>query len=425
MTTRRQILKAGASLLAGTVATGAVTNAATAQSRPTATQPPIPAPSGQQYTPVVTLNGSSLPWKMDNGVKVFHLIAEPCTREFAPGMTVNCWGYNGATPGPTIEAVEGDRVRILVTNRLPEHTSIHWHGILLPNGMDGVSGLTQKPIPPGDTFKYEFTLNQHGTLMYHPHYDEMLQMAMGMMGFLIIHPKNPPAESIVQRDFAIMLMEWAIDPGTFTPNPMIMTDFNTFTFNSRIFPGIDPLVVKLGDRVRIRIGNLSMNSHPIHLHGHAFEATATDSGPIPPSARFPENTISIPVGTTRDIEFVADNPGDWALHCHKSHHTMNSMAHDVPNLIGASQAAAAEKIARLVPTYMQMGSNGMGEMAEMHMPGPKNTPPMMTGTGPFGAVGMGGMFTILKVRAGITSYNDPGWYAHPEGTLALPVNPDH
>ena len=126
---------------------------------------------------------------MKNGVKEFRLLAEPVKREFAPGMTVNAWGYNGSTPGPTIEAVEGDRVRIYVTNNLPERTSVHWHGILLPNGMDGVAGLNQPHIEPGETYVYEFTLNQHGTFMYHPHSDEMVQMALGMMGFFVIHPK--------------------------------------------------------------------------------------------------------------------------------------------------------------------------------------------------------------------------------------------
>ena len=127
-------------------------------------------------------------------------------------MIVNCWGYNGSTPGPTIEAVEGDRVRILVTNKLPERTSVHWHGILLPNGMDGVAGLNQPHIEPGETYAYEFTLRQHGTLMYHPHSDEMVQMALGMMGFFVIHPKAPEAPR-VDRDFAIMLHEWFVAPG--------------------------------------------------------------------------------------------------------------------------------------------------------------------------------------------------------------------
>ena len=180
MITRRQILTTGAALFAGGAASAVLRPAAAAEAA--ATRPPLAAPSGQSYTPVVTLNGGSLPWKMENGVKVFHLIAEPVKREFAPWMVVTCWGYNGSTPGPTIEAVEGDRVRILVENRLPEHTTIHWHGIFLPNGMDGVGGLTQPHIKPGETYVYEFTLRQNGSFMYHPHADEMVQAAVGMMG---------------------------------------------------------------------------------------------------------------------------------------------------------------------------------------------------------------------------------------------------
>ena len=151
-----------------------------------------PGQPGKDYTPVITPNGSTLPWKIMDGVKVYHLVAEPVSNhEFAPGLVANCWGYNGQVHGPTIEAVEGDRVRIYVTNKLPAPTSVHCHGILLPNGMDGVAGLNQKAIQPGETFKYEFTLRQHGTHMYHSHHDEMTQMALGMMGLFIIHPREP------------------------------------------------------------------------------------------------------------------------------------------------------------------------------------------------------------------------------------------
>jgi len=127
---------------------------------------------------------------MKDGVKEFHLTAERIKRELAPGMVINAWGYNGQTPGPTIEAVEGDRVRLLVTNKLGEPTSVHWHGLFVPNGMDGVVGLTQKAIPPGETYVYEFTLKQHGTFIYHPHSDEMIQIAMGMEGFFIVPPQG-------------------------------------------------------------------------------------------------------------------------------------------------------------------------------------------------------------------------------------------
>lgn len=365
------------------------------------------------YTPVSTPNGSTLPWTMVGGVKEFRLTAEPVKREFAPGMIVNCWGYNGQTPGPTIEAVEGDRVRFIVTNQLPEPTTVHWHGALLPNGMDGVSGLTQKPILPGETVRYEFTLRQQGTLMYHPHFDEMLQMALGMMGFFIIHPKQPTVR--VDRDYAIFLMEWAVEPGTYTPNPNVMTDFNLFTFNSRVWPGTEPILAKVGERIRVRLANLSMDSHPIHMHGHHFVVTGTDGGPVPETARWPENTVNVPVGATRDIEFIAENPGDWAFHCHKSHHTMNAMSHDIPNMLGVDQKRAS--VNKMVPGTMAMGSSGMGEMAEMDMGRPKNTLPMMSGDGQFGAIAMGGMFTVVKVREALEGEGtDPGWYRQPEGT---------
>lgn len=385
---------------------------------------PSSKPSGNAsevgiYTPVVTPNGETLPYEMDGSVKVFRLVAEPVKREFAPGMIVNCWGYNGQTPGPTIEAVEGDHVRIFVTNRLPEPTSVHWHGVILPNGMDGVAGVTQPHIQPGETYRYEFTLKQHGTQMYHPHSDEMTQMAMGMEGFFVIHPKNPDRK--IDRDFCIFLQEWFVEPGSATPNPMVMTDFNLFTFNSRVWPGTAPLIVRTGQRVRVRLANLSMDSHPIHFHGHSGWQTGTDGGPIPKSAWWPATTINVPPGTTRDVEFVADNPGDWAFHCHKNHHTMNAMAHDIPNMIGVNQKDVTAKMRKFVSGYMPMGTNGMGEMGEMQMQLPKNTLPMMTGDGQFGPIEMGGMFTILKVRDGITSYEDPGWYKNPPGTVAEAV----
>jgi hypothetical protein len=198
-----------------------------------------------------------------------------------------------------------------------------------------------------------------------------------------------------------------------------MLDFNTFTFNSRAWPGTAPLIVKKGDRVRVRLGNLSMDSHPIHLHGHHFQVTGTDAGPVPASARFREVTTDVPVGATRDIEFVADAPGDWSFHCHKSHHTMNAMSHDLPNMIGVRPGTSDAKIRDVLPGYMSMGSTGMGGMTDMGRP--RNTLPMMAGAGPFGPIEMGGMFTVLKVRAGIKSYDDPGWYKHPEGTVARKV----
>lgn len=385
------------------------------------TAAPLTPPNGRPYHPVVTLNGWTTPWRMNAGVKEFHLVAEPVVREVAPGFFVNMWGYNGQSPGPTIEVVEGDQVRIFVTNRLPEATTIHWHGQRLPNGMDGVGGLNQPHIPPGKTFVYEFTARRPGTFMYHPHSDEMVQMAMGMMGLWITHPKGRhPLIADVQRDYAFLLAAYAVEPGAMTPRINEMTDFNIWTFNSRAFPSITPLVAKQGDRVRIRVGNLTMTNHPIHLHGHEFEVTGTDGGPVPKSARWPEVTTDVAVGQMRQIELIADEPGDWALHCHKSHHTMGAMGHSVPTMIGVDHRGLVGKIQKIVPDYMLMGERGMGDMGAMEMPLPDNTFPMMTGKGPYGNIEMGGMFTAFKVRKGLgaNDYGDPGWFAQPRGTQA-------
>ncbi|RWK56867.1 copper oxidase [Mesorhizobium sp.] len=421
MLSRRQLLGAGA-LLAGATA-WTKTSAMGLPDAPIMEspdmQPPIFPTSGPDYQPVVTLNGWTLPHRMNNGVKEFHLVAEPVEREMSPGMTAYLWGYNGQSPGPTIEAVEGDRVRIFVTNRLPEHTTIHWHGMILPNGMDGVTGLTQPGIPPGKTFVYEFELVKSGTFMYHPHADEMVQMAMGMMGTFVIHPKDPKFMR-VDRDFVFLLNAFDIEPGSYVPRIMEMTDFNLWAWNSRVFPGISHLPVAKNDRVRVRVGNLTMTNHPIHMHGYDFEVTCTDGGWVRPEARWPEVSIDIPVGAMRAYEFEAKYEGDWAIHCHKSHHTMNAMGHDVPTYIGVDNSKVTDKIRRVQPDYMAMGDRGMADMGEMEMPLPDNTIPMMTGWGQFGAIEMGGMFSVVQVREGLASndYADPGWYQHPEGTVA-------
>lgn len=425
MITRRNFLGTaailtGASIISGRAQAARIPEAVT-MDHPNM-QPPLFPSSGPDYQPVVTLNGWTLPWRMNGDWKEFHLVAEPVVREIAQGMKAHLWGYNGQSPGPTIEAVEGDKVRIFVTNRLPEHTTIHWHGMLLPCGMDGVGGLTQPHINPGKTFVYEFVLQKSGTFMYHPHADEMVQMAMGMMGFFVVHPRDPKLHR-VDRDFVFLLNAYDINPGAYIPKVMTMTDFNLWTWNSRAFPGIDPLVVRKDDRVRVRIGNLTMTNHPIHMHGYHFSVTCTDGGWVQESARWPETSIDVPVGAMRAFEFTADVPGDWAIHCHKSHHTMNPMGHDVKTFIGVHQRDLRKAVGKLVPDYMPMGSAGMAEMGEMEMPMPDNTLPMMTGFGQFGPLEMGGMFSVVKVREGIgaNDYKDPGWYKHPEGTVAYEV----
>jgi hypothetical protein len=156
------------------------------------------------------------------------------------------------------------------------------------------------------------------------------------------------------------------------------------------------------------------------LHGHEFVVTGTDGGPTPKSSRWPEVTTDVAVGQMRQIEFLADEEGDWAFHCHKSHHTMNAMGHDVPTMIGVDHRGLVKKLQKSMPDYMVMGERGMADMGQMEMQIPDNTAPMMTGKGPYGGVEMGGMFSMLKVRKNQApgDYKDPGWYQQPAGTQA-------
>ncbi len=416
---RRDGLKLGGAAFGAAMA-GAVTRANGQTVDPTRTY--SPGVAEQDYVPVITPNGSALPFEIVENTKVFHLIAEEVDHVFAPGLSAKCWSYNGQVHGPTIEAVEGDAVRIYVTNKLKAPTTVHWHGLIVPSGMDGVGGLSQRAIQPGETFKYEFMLRQHGTFMYHSHHDEMTQMALGLMGLFVVHPRAP-AGPRPDRDFAYLLSEWHMRPGTYRPDPNEMTDFNVLTLNGKCFPGTAPLVAKTNDRVRIRFGNLSaMDHHPMHLHGHTFNVTETDGGPISETAQWPETTVLVPTGSTRTIEFIADNPGDWAMHCHMTHHVMNQMGHDLPNMIGLDPQAMQALTASLLPRAMAMGTDGMGDMGKHiamgHMAVPENSIPMVGAQGPHDYITMGGMFTILKVRDQLDSYDDPGWYQAPDGTMA-------
>jgi len=274
---------------------------------------------------VETPDVPQLPWRMSGGAKEFHLIAEPVKQELMPGKIVNLWGYNGRAPGPTIQVNQGDRVRIIVDNHLPEPTSMHWHGFEIPVEMDGAPGSSQDPIPPGGRFIYEFTLHQAGTFFYHSHM--AMQEMMGMIGTFIMHPKkayDPP----VDKDFAIILQEFAILPNNPIPNSMNM-EFNWLTFNGKAGPATTPLIVRLKDRVRLRFINLGMDHHPIHLHGHTFVVTGTEGGRQPKTTWGPKNTVLVGVAEAADVEFVANNPGDWMVHCHLPHHMMNQMSSTV------------------------------------------------------------------------------------------------
>ena len=300
---------------------------------------------GKQMGRVDTIGIQPLGYEQDGNIKVFRLVAQPVeatlldvnkselknvmphydqlykTMETVKEQKVKCWGYNGSCPGPTIEINEGDTVRIIVTNELPEPTSVHWHGLELPNSQDGAAPETQRPIMPGETYTYEFTVHQSGTYMYHSGFNEMKQSSWGLQGMFVVHPKA--AEHRIDKDVAIMLQEWSIFPDSKYPN-LVATNFNWFTFNGRAAPTIPVISVEQGQRVRLRFGNVSMDSHPIHIHGYSWEEVGTDGGTISPSARIKSSTVNVPPGTTRDVEFVAWNPGIWRLHCHKLHHITNA-----------------------------------------------------------------------------------------------------
>ena len=383
-----------------------------------------PSRPGRDYTPVVVPDGWTAPYHVINGYKVFHLIAEPILSEVADGLIIHEWGYNGTSPGPVIEVAEGDRVRIYVTNNLPAPTTVHWHGVILPCGMDGVSGVTQPKIPPGETFLYEFIFPEAGTFMYHSHHDTMTQEGMGLVGMIIVHKREPDRSKRPDRDFVILLHESVVEVGTSRPNTIQDSGFNILTMNGKVMPSTTPLVAKTGDRVWIRYGNLSaMDHHPIHLHGYAFKIIGTDGGWAPDTSLLtPETTVLVPVGSTRVTEFLADNPGDWVFHCHMTHHIMNQMSHEFPNLVGMEVGDLDEKVRKLVPGYMTMGTTGMMNMANSTMPLPPNSIPMFGIDDQFGSSVFGGMANILRVRDNLESYDeDPGPYDFPRGSVAAPA----
>ena len=264
--------------------------------------------------------------RLVDGVKEFELTCEPVRREFLPGYPMDVWGFDGTIPGPTLEATQGDRVRFVVRNKLPEDTTVHFHGIEMPVAHDGVPHLTQDPIKPGETHVYEFDLHQAGTFFYHPHY--AMQDTLGMVGFFVVHPRTA-YEPTVDRDFALCFQNFFIPPASTVPDTQMM-DWNWHTINGRSGPYTTPLVCKHGERVRIRILDFSpMQHHPVHLHGHTFWVTGTEGGRIPESAWIPGNNTLVGVATVKEVEFVANNVGDWPLHCHMTHHMMNHMVSQV------------------------------------------------------------------------------------------------
>src|SRR2546426_5489121 len=303
-----------------------------------------------QNIPVGTPDLPKLPWKMVDGAKEFHLVAEHVRTEFVPGRVVDAWGYNGSVPGPTIEANEGDRIRVIFENQLPEMTAVHWHGFEVPMEMDGVPGLGQDPVMPRGKYVYEFTLHQHGTFFYHSHF-AMQEMA-GMIGLFILHPQEA-YQPKVHRDFGLILQEWALLPNNTVPNTLSM-EFNWLTINGKSGPACTPMLVRLGERVRLRIVNLGMDHHPMHLHGNTWVVTGTEGGRIPEAAWIPGNTELVGVAQARTMEFEAKYVGDWMLHCHLPHHMMNQMV---------SMVGPISHLGHGMHTGMSM-ENGMGMLRD-------------------------------------------------------------
>ena len=343
------------------------------------------------YTPVVTPDAPKLPYTLEDGVKVFKLTAEPVRTEFLPAAPwsdariVDAWGYNGSVPGPTIEVQEGDRVRIVFTNNLPEPTAPHWHGLEVPFGQDGGPGLSQPLIMPGETYTYEFMLHQNGTFFYHSHMP--MQEMLGMIGLFIVHPRRPH-EPRCDKDFAFVLQGWAILPNNTVPNTLAM-EFNWLTMNGKSGPATTPLIVKHGERVRIRFVNLSMDHHPIHLHGHQFYVTGTEGGRCPESTWFPGNTALVGVAQARDVEFVASNLGEWMLHCHLPHHMMNQMVSMVGPMAHSGHAQPTDTTAAAMyacPMHPEVRSDKAGKCPKCGMNLMMPVAPSMRATGVGGRV---------------------------------------
>lgn len=323
---RRNFLKKSGMLGAGLLASSNIVSAQHQGHVPPQPQAPpkqeAPTTTNGGKTPVESPDIPKLNWTLDNGVKVFHLTSEVVKTELIPGMKEMIgWGYNGSIPGPTIEIDEGDRVRVILHNKLPESTTIHWHGLEVPLNMDGAPFISQPPVEPGGTFTYEFTVHQNGTFFYHSH--GAMQEMMGMIGLFVVHPKNPNKPHC-HKDFGLILQEWALLPNNPVPNSLAM-EFNWLTINGKAGPATTPLIVKQGERVRLRVVNLGMDHHPMHIHGHQFYVTGTEGGRIPETAWFPGNTVLVGVAQARDIEFDAVYPGNWMFHCHLPHHMMNQM----------------------------------------------------------------------------------------------------
>jgi len=282
-------------------------------------------PISSEGVPAATdeMGGQPLEYTLDDGVKVFEITARPVLWNILDDVTVTAWTYNGTVPGPLLRVTEGDRVRVVFTNELPEATTVHFHGNTLTNVMDGVPNVTQNPVEPGETFVYEFTAGPSGTFWYHSHLNTDTQIGLGLYAPLIIDPVQPET-TLPDVDVTLMLSEWrVVDGQTYASMPMAGAEPNYFTINGRAFPATETINVQVGQRVRIRFINAGQFVHPMHTHGTSFQIVATDGHPVPDVAQLTKDTVAVAPGERYDIEFVATEPGMWAVHCHILHHVTN------------------------------------------------------------------------------------------------------
>ncbi len=246
-----------------------------------------------------------LEYTMDGDIKVFNLTCTEMYWETQDGVAFPAFAYNGMVPGPEIRATEGDRVRIIVQNDMRQSTAVHWHGLRVPNAQDGVPYLTQEPILPGESFTYEFTLKNPGTHMYHSHHNALDQVLRGLLGAFIIEPADKSQDPEYDQDYTMVLND----------------SMHGFTINGKSFPYTQPLIAKLGEKVRIRFMNEGLMIHPMHLHGLVMEVFAKDGWNL--SAPYKCDTVNVAPGERYDVIVDCDAAGLWAFHCHILSHVEN------------------------------------------------------------------------------------------------------
>ena len=275
----------------------------------------------------------------------FSIVAKEANHKLNEKVSVTAWTFNGSVPGSQIRVKEGEDVTINLKNELPDPVSIHWHGIPLPNNMDGIPGVTQNAVQPGESFTYKFNASVPGTYMYHTHQDGVNQLDKGLYGSFIVEPK----ETSYDRDYSLMLDEWMSSPeeemdmesmdhsnmdgmeesSSDSDNKQAeesedsesmmghdMSNYDIFTINGKSGKDVEPLKVKEGEKVRLRLANIGYMSHKIHLHGHSFKVVAIDGQELNEPKEIKDQLLSIAPGERYDIEFIADNPGQWYLECH-------------------------------------------------------------------------------------------------------------